>query len=95
MEMLRCANLNSLPVPHVANEDMTIDGYAIPKGSWLVSNLYSIQRDPRWWPNPDLLDPTRFLDKNGNFIRRPEPEGFVPFASGMCIDHRLWLTYLR
>ncbi|OQV12855.1 Cytochrome P450 2J5 [Hypsibius exemplaris] len=60
-------------------EETTIDGYTIPKGTSIMINLYGVNRDPRYWKNPEQFDPTRFLDENNKIIK---PEGFVPFSVG-------------
>ncbi|GJS57692.1 reverse transcriptase domain-containing protein [Tanacetum coccineum] len=33
------------------SEDCIIAGYHVPKGTWLITNLYKLQQDPKLWPN--------------------------------------------
>jgi cytochrome P450 len=49
-------------VPHYALEDLEIDGFAIPKGSTILSNLYDVMRDPKLFEDPDVFMPERFID---------------------------------
>jgi len=88
LEVQRCANLVPLALPHRAREDMTIDGYTIPKDTVLIPNLFSMHQDPRWWTEPEKFDPTRFLDANMKVIK---PDGFAPFSLGKraCLGEAL------
>ncbi|OQV22860.1 Cytochrome P450 2J2 [Hypsibius exemplaris] len=88
LEVQRCASLVPLAVPHSSREDMTIDGYTIPKDTLLIGNLFSIHRDPRLWENPDQFNPLRFLDENMKLTR---PDGFAPFSIGKraCLGEAL------
>lgn len=45
----------------VVEEDDTLDGYFIPKGSTVVGNIWAIHMDPVRYPNPTLFNPDRFL----------------------------------
>lgn len=56
-----------------------LQGYTIPKGSVIVPNLWAVHRDPNIWENPDDFQPTRFLDENGQLIKK---EAFIPFGMG-------------
>jgi cytochrome P450 len=62
-----------------ALEDLELGGYWIPKGSILVMSPYLMQRDPRYWKDPEAFDPERFL---------PEPKAsrpqfsYFPFGAG-------------
>ncbi|KAK0200161.1 cytochrome P450 [Desarmillaria ectypa] len=54
---------SSIPTgfPHRTMEDDTYNGYFIPKGSIVIANIWQMSRDPEFYPNPDVFDPTRFL----------------------------------
>ncbi|KAF8137074.1 cytochrome P450 [Boletus edulis] len=49
---------------HVTTQDETYDGYLIPKGSFLLGNIWYILSDPGTYPDPDVFDPERFLGEN-------------------------------
>lgn len=59
---------------------------------WLPT--FAIQRDERYWPNPDLFDPDRFSDENKTKIR---PGTYIPFGIGprACMGSRFVLLQIK
>mgnify|MGYP000908911766 CR=1 FL=1 len=70
--------------------DDTIDGREIPAGALVIVSPYLVQRDPRWWSDPDEFRPSRFAGALG----REQREAYLPFGAGLrqCIgrDFALW-----
>ena len=66
--------------PRFAMEDDVIGGYHIPQFSMVGVSLYSVHRDPRWWPEPDRYDPARFTDEA--LVKARPRLAFMPFGSG-------------
>jgi cytochrome P450 len=64
----------------VAITDVEIDGFSFPKGTVFGLGWASMHRDPRWWPDPERYDPTRFTD-SAVIAARPKT-AFVPFGVG-------------
>ncbi|KAG2262988.1 hypothetical protein Bca52824_070067 [Brassica carinata] len=58
---------------------ITVGGYDIPPKTKVFVNLYSIQRDPKHWENPDEFIPERFVDNNIEFMGS---KGYIPFGFG-------------
>ena len=54
-------------MPHLALEDVELQGYTIPKGSVVLGSIYNIVRDPDHFPDPERLNPDRFIDPGANF----------------------------
>ena len=79
LEVERLATVLALGVPHTVLEDVEFKGYTIPKGTTVISNLYAAHRDERTWDEPDEFQPCRFLDENGQIVRREE---LIPFSIG-------------
>nr|QOV04249.1 cytochrome P450 392A12 [Tetranychus urticae] len=63
-----------------ASSDTKIGNYNIPKDSLVIFNFWSINRDPKLWPNPDKFDPTRYLTEDGS--KAVKPPYLIPFSAG-------------
>ena len=75
------------PIPLLAarqfSEDITIDGYEVPEGAWLMVNTWKIQRDPQVWGDDSLeFKPERFLTTNKDMDIRGQHVELFPFGIG-------------
>ncbi|KAH7908057.1 cytochrome P450, partial [Hygrophoropsis aurantiaca] len=52
-------------VPHATYTEDIYNGYYIPKGAMILSNIWAMSRNETKYPNPDEFKPERFLDDNG------------------------------
>jgi cytochrome P450 len=71
-------------IPRTAVEDDLIDGHRIPRGASILIPIHAIHHDQRWWPEPEVFDPARFLVENA----RGRPRcAYLPFGGGrrICI----------
>ncbi|KAG8191208.1 hypothetical protein JTE90_021945 [Oedothorax gibbosus] len=80
LEVMRWRTLVAFNLLHETSADVTVGKYVIPKGTVLLGLLEAIHRDPKYWPEPDIYRPERFLDDNGQVIMKKE--SFVPFSTG-------------
>ena len=89
-ETLRLSSIAALSVPHKTTVDTTLQGYSIPKGTTVLTNLWSLHHDPEIWDEPDAFRPQRFLDEEGNFVP-PKADRFLPFSAGrrVCLGESL------
>jgi cytochrome P450 len=74
-----------------AIQDYRIGDYTIPAQSILLMSPYVVQRDPRWFPDPERFDPNRWLPENA--AERPK-FSYFPFGGGarVCIGERFaWM----
>lgn len=78
-EILRFCNIVPLGIFRATSQDAVVRGYTIPQGTMVITNLYSVHFDEKYWSNPAIFCPERFLDKNGNFLKQ---EAFLPFSLG-------------
>ncbi len=66
-------------------------GFEIRKGTILVAPQFAVQRDARWWPEPDRFDPDRFTPE----AKAGRPKfAYFPFGAGsrQCIGEGLaWM----
>ncbi|CAB4303115.1 unnamed protein product [Prunus armeniaca] len=60
-EAMRLCPPGPLSVQREFREDCTVGGYQVPKGTWLLVNLWKIQTDPRVWDDPMEFKLERFL----------------------------------
>lgn len=81
--------LQGIPmIPRRAAHEDEIGGYRIPEGSTLVIPVAGIQRDPRFWRDPEIYDPARFLTDKIN------PYAFIPFGVGPRRCTGMQLAYM-
>jgi cytochrome P450 len=64
-------------IPRVCVEDDLIDGVRIRRGSTVIIPIHALHHDPRFWPDPEVFDPTRFLPENARSTieRHTSPSG--------------------
>ncbi|KAG9048624.1 cytochrome P450 1B1 [Tulasnella sp. UAMH 9824] len=57
-------------IPHLPIRDDVFGGYFIPKGTAVIGNAWQVSRDTRFYHEPAVFNPERFLqrnDKDGSF----------------------------
>uniref|UniRef100_A0A7N9C9E2 Cytochrome P450 n=1 Tax=Macaca fascicularis TaxID=9541 RepID=A0A7N9C9E2_MACFA len=79
MEVQRLTVVVPLAIPHMTSGNTVLQGYTIPKGTLILPNLWSVHRDPAIWEKPEDFYPNRFLDDQGQLIKK---ETFIPFGIG-------------
>ncbi|XP_061855118.1 vitamin D 25-hydroxylase isoform X1 [Colius striatus] len=87
-EVLRFCNIVPLGIFHATSKDTVVRGYSIPEGTTVITNLYSVHFDEKYWSNPEVFFPERFLDSSGQFVKK---DAFVPFSLGRrhCLGEQL------
>jgi cytochrome P450 len=73
--------MRMFPSAHVTEranlEPITLQGYEIPAGTFMIVSPWTTQRHPHFWPEPDRYDPTRFI---GHHDRHRY--AYFPFGGG-------------
>ncbi|KAH7915196.1 cytochrome P450 [Hygrophoropsis aurantiaca] len=64
-EVRRWRPITPIGVPHATVEDDVYEGYYIPKGVAVVSNLWAISRNEAKYPSPETFRPERFIGPDG------------------------------
>ncbi|KAJ6466568.1 cytochrome P450 [Mycena vitilis] len=82
-EVLRVWPAVPLGVPHANIQDDIYEGYFIPKGTTVLSNIWAMGRDKSAYPNPEEFDPDRFLNGDGQFREVDEVLAFG-FGRRIC-----------
>lgn len=80
MEIQRRANVPPLGVAHRATCNTHLYGYSVPEGTIILTSLYSVHMDKKFWKDPMDFRPERFLNEHGKLT---VPEwNFIPFGHG-------------
>jgi cytochrome P450 len=66
-------------IPRVCVAEDELGGHRIPKGAQILIPIHALHHDPRFWPNPEVYDPTRFLAENSHGQHR---SAYLPFGAG-------------
>ena len=89
-EIMRISCYFPFGLPHATSADTTINGYFIPKDTFVMINLHSLTRDERYWEEPEKFNPHRFLDDKGEIIN-DLVDKFYPYGIGKrrCLGEHL------
>ncbi|XP_076915196.1 cytochrome P450 76T24-like [Bidens hawaiensis] len=79
-ETLRLHAGSPILAPHITQSEVKIGSYAIPKNTQLVVNVWAMAHDPRYWENPTMFMPERFLEDKRDY--KGQHFEFIPFGSG-------------
>jgi cytochrome P450 len=73
-------------ISRMANEDVELGGYRVPKDTNVWIDQFHLHRDSRWYDNPLGFDPERWLD--GRTENLPK-YAYLPFGGGprICIGN--------
>ncbi|TWW63247.1 steroid 17-alpha-hydroxylase/17,20 lyase isoform X1 [Takifugu flavidus] len=87
-EGMRIRPVSPVLIPHTAMTDSSIGGHHISRGTRVLVNMWSIHHDSAHWDKPDLFNPDRFRDHQG---QRVTPSCFLPFGAGprVCVGESL------
>lgn len=74
-----------------ANDDVELGGYRVQEGEMVMIAPYLVQRDPRYYDEPEAFRPARFaLDASGQPLEKRLPRfAYFPFGGGprVCIGN--------
>ncbi|GJQ82476.1 hypothetical protein Trydic_g14467 [Trypoxylus dichotomus] len=81
------------PVPFISrlvDKDVSLDGIFIPRGLSIILFLHGIHMNPKYYPNPEKFDPSRFE-------RDTESHPFLAFGTGprQCIGQRFAMWEMK
>jgi cytochrome P450 len=69
-----------------ALDDCEIGGFHVPKKTTILMSQWVVQRDPRWWSEPEKFQPERWL---GDCAQSVPKYAYFPFGGGprLCIGN--------
>ncbi|KAI0521821.1 cytochrome protein [Xylaria bambusicola] len=96
-EAWRWHSVGPLGVPHASSAEDIVNGYRIPKGSIIVSNIWWYTHDPSVYTDPYIFNPERFMGPNPQSDPVPYTFGYGRrICPGRFIaDSSVWLTIVR
>ncbi|CAH2329980.1 cytochrome P450 2J6-like, partial [Pelobates cultripes] len=77
-EVQRFACIAPLGGAHAALKDEQLNGFIIPKGTTIITDLSSLNYDETYWKYPHEFNPENFLNDDGELIK---VESFLPFSA--------------
>lgn len=83
----KCTKEHTLPLTRDTSSRHTV---TVREGDAVWIPIHSLQRDERYYTNPDQFDPERFSEANGGVQSYKEQGVFMPFGDGprQCIGMR-------
>lgn len=68
-------------------EETVVDGYTVPPGTVVITDLYALHRSPKIWPEPDRWLPAERWTEGGPAAYKGNSDAWIPFATGQraCI----------
>ena len=63
-------------IPHSPTEDDEFGGYTIPKGAWVMANVWAFNHDEERYPEPFEFRPERYETGEGK-VPQPDPTELV------------------
>lgn len=82
-ETLRLHPTGPFLLPHRATDTCQVMNHTIPKNTQVLVNIWAVGRDPKYWEDPLVFEPERFLNSNLDF--KGNDFEFIPFGSGRRI----------
>ncbi|KAF7374554.1 O-methylsterigmatocystin oxidoreductase [Mycena sanguinolenta] len=97
-EVVRWKPVAPLGVAHTSTADDVYNGYFIPKGTTVISNIWAMTRDESIYPEPERFNPDRFFTADGKLS---DDETVLAFGFGRRIcpgrhnaDPTLWAAFV-
>ncbi|KAF7374525.1 O-methylsterigmatocystin oxidoreductase [Mycena sanguinolenta] len=91
-ELMRWKPVAPLGTAHASTADDVYNGYFIPKGTTVISNIWAMTRDESIYPQPERFNPDRFLTADGK-LNDDDTVLTFGFSISCFTDATLWITF--
>nr|GEU69747.1 valine N-monooxygenase 1-like [Tanacetum cinerariifolium] len=69
-------------IPHVSSIDITVAGYFIPKGSYMLLSRPGLRRNPEVWDDPLTYNPDRHMKSDNEVVLTDHDLDMLSFNTG-------------
>ncbi|XP_043867117.1 cytochrome P450 4p1 isoform X2 [Drosophila mojavensis] len=91
---------NNLDINQLSNRRQTSEetvlpnGLILPTGSQIIMHVFDLHRNPKYWDQPDVFDPDRFLPQNS--VKR-HAYAYIPFSMGLrnCLAQQYFMILIK
>ena len=80
-EIYRWKTISPFNLLRITTDDTSVNGFAVPKDTIAIANLWAVHNDPFRWQSPHVFNPNRFLTEDAKRVLRIEH--FIPFSIGI------------
>ncbi|KAI0278746.1 cytochrome P450 [Russula aff. rugulosa BPL654] len=88
-EVIRWRPVVPLSMPHATTEDDVYNGFFVPKGAVVMTNIWAVLHDPVMYPDPDSFKPERFINEDGSLRDDPILTSLFGFGKRICPGRHL------
>ncbi|KAF7346265.1 O-methylsterigmatocystin oxidoreductase [Mycena sanguinolenta] len=88
-EVMRWRPVLPLGVAHASSEADVYNGYFIPKGTTVISNIWAMTRDESIYSGPERFNPDRFFTADGKLNN---DDTILAFGCGLVPHATVWAT---
>ncbi len=84
LEIMRHSCIFPFALPHATTCDTYLNGFFIPNKTLIFVNLWSVTRDQKMFPDPEVFDPYRFVNKTGSTLtlQKEAMDNLLPYCVG-------------
>ncbi|KAI0278749.1 cytochrome P450 [Russula aff. rugulosa BPL654] len=88
-EVMRWKPVAPLGIPRATSEDDIYNGFFVPKGAVVMTNIWAVLHDPDIYPDPDSFKPERFINEDGSLRDDPVLTTAFGFGKRICPGRHL------
>ena len=84
LETLRYHSFSALHIPHVTRHNSELQGFIIPAGTMVFTNVWALHHDDRYWESPWEFIPSRWIE-DGKILPPDDIkyQRLLPFSAGI------------